>query len=103
VSSFDGFHLYDLDWSYRASRAGFRAGVAGELLVVHASRGEYDAAWQRQADRFCEKHRTGRAAPAASSFFGATLASAAQARRFFAILAHLVRGERAAGKAVKPA
>jgi hypothetical protein len=70
---------------------------------VHASRGEYDAAWQRQADRFCEKHRTGRAAPAASSFFGATLASAAQARRFFAILAHLVRGERAAGKAVKPA
>jgi hypothetical protein len=89
ANTFDAFHLYDLDWTYRASRAGFRLGVAGELLVVHASRGDYGAAWQRQADRFCAKHHTGQAAPAASSFFGAALASADQARRFFAILAHL--------------
>ncbi len=54
--TFDGFHLADLDWSYRAAQAGFTLGVAGDLLLVHASRGNYDATWQRYADRFCRKH-----------------------------------------------
>jgi hypothetical protein len=89
--SFDGFHLADLDWSYRAAQAGFRLGVAADLLLVHASRGNYDATWQRYADRFCAKHATGRSAAQASSFFGATLDDPQQVRAFFALLGSLDR------------
>ena len=91
ADTFDGFHLYDIDWSYRVSRAGFRLAVAGELLVVHASRGVYGAAWQRYADRFCSKHDVGRTSPEPSSFFGASLESADQVRTFYALLAALSR------------
>jgi len=90
AGTFDGFHHYDLDWSYRASRAGFRLGVAGDLLVVHASRGNYGGAdWERYASRFCAIHGAGVTEPKPSSFFGATLDSAEQARAFFACLAEL--------------
>ena len=87
--NFDGFHLADLDWSCRAAQGGFKLGVAGDLLLVHASRGNYDATWQRYADRFCRKHGAGRSAPAPSSFFGASLDSPEQARAFFGFLAGL--------------
>jgi tetratricopeptide (TPR) repeat protein len=90
--TFDGFHLYDIDWSFRASRAGFRVGVRGDLLVVHASRGRYDDAWERYASRFCEKYACGTAPPARSSFFGARLETAGQVRDFFAVLSHLDGG-----------
>jgi tetratricopeptide (TPR) repeat protein len=94
AETFDGFHLYDIDWSYRASRAGFRLGVASELLVVHASRGAYDAAWQRYADRFCAKYNAGSTPPATSSFFGSSLDSADQVRAFYALLTALSIGDR---------
>ena len=87
--NFDGFHLADLDWSYRAAQAGFKLGVAGDLLLVHASRGNYDATWQRYADRFCRKHGAGRLPPAPSSFFGASLDNPEQVRAFFGFLAGL--------------
>ena len=87
--NFDGFHLADLDWSYRAAQAGTRLGVAGDLLLVHASRGNYDATWQRYADRFCRKHDAGRSPPAPSSFFGASLDAPEQVRAFFGYLAEL--------------
>jgi GT2 family glycosyltransferase len=87
--NFDGFHLADLDWSYRAAQAGAKLGVAGDLLLVHASRGNYDATWQRYADRFCRKHDAGRSPPAPSSFFGASLANPEQVRAFFGYLAEL--------------
>jgi Tfp pilus assembly protein PilF len=88
AEAFDGFHLYDIDWSYRAARAGFRLGVAGDLLLVHASRGQYGATWQHYADRFCAKHAVG-TPPAASSFFGATLDSPEHVRAFYALLARV--------------
>jgi tetratricopeptide (TPR) repeat protein len=87
--NFDGFHLADLDWSCRAARAGFKLGVAGDLLVVHASRGNYDATWQRYAERFSRKHGAGRSPPAPSSFFGTSLADPEQVRAFFGVLAEL--------------
>jgi tetratricopeptide (TPR) repeat protein len=87
--NFDGFHLADLDWSCRAAQAGFKLGVAGDLLLVHASRGNYDATWQRYADRFSRKHGVGRSPPAPSSFFGASLANLEQVRAFFGVLAEL--------------
>jgi len=87
--NFDGFHLADLDWSYRAAQSGFKLGVAADLLLVHASRGNYDATWQRYADRFSRKHGVGRSPPAPSSFFGASLADPEQVRAFFGYLAEL--------------
>lgn len=87
--NFDGFHLADLDWSYRAAQSGFKLGVVADLLLVHASRGNYDATWQRYADRFSRKHGVGRSPPAPSSFFGAALADPEQVRAFFGYLAEL--------------
>lgn len=101
AEAFDGFHLYDLDWSFRASQVGYRLGVCGQLVLVHASRGAYDARWQHYADRFCTKHGTGDTPPVESSFFGATLETPDQVRRFFAMLAWL--GQRFAAGAETPA
>ena len=86
AASFDGFHLGDLDWSLRAARAGFRLGVGADLSVVHASRGNYDAVWQRYADRFCKKYSVGTAPPAPSFFFGAKLDGPEHVRAFFDVL-----------------
>ena len=91
AETFDGFHRYDIDCSYRASRAGIRLGVAGDLLVVHASRGADDAARQRYADCFCSEHKAGRTPPEPSSFFAASLESADQVRTFYALLAAFSR------------
>lgn len=55
-TTFDGFHLYDLDFSYRAHRAGFRLGVCTDIAIAHDSEGEFDNNWQRYALRFRDKH-----------------------------------------------
>jgi len=86
AGAFDGFHLGDIDWSLRAAQAGFRLGVAADLGLVHASRGKYDATWQRYADRFCVKHSLGTTPPAPSFFFGAKLDGPDQVRAFFDLL-----------------
>jgi hypothetical protein len=52
---FDGFHLYDIDFSYRAFLAGYRIAVPADLLLVHFSLGRYDAAWHQYNRRFLEK------------------------------------------------
>jgi hypothetical protein len=54
---FDGFHLYDLDFSFRAHRAGFRLAVCRDVVLIHASTGTYDAAWEEYKRRFEAKHR----------------------------------------------
>ena len=51
---YDGFHLYDLDFTWRASRAGARLAVPADLTLFHASTGRYDPAWRRYARRFVE-------------------------------------------------
>ena len=52
ADTYDGFHLYDLDFTWRASGAGARLAVPLDLLVLHRSMGRYDAAWRRYARRF---------------------------------------------------
>lgn len=52
---FDGFHLYDIDFSYRCHLAGLRVGVAKDLLLVHASPGNFGETWLRYENRFREK------------------------------------------------
>jgi hypothetical protein len=50
--TFNHFHLYDIDFSYRAALAGYSVAVARDLLPVHASRGDARATWDAQRQRF---------------------------------------------------
>jgi tetratricopeptide (TPR) repeat protein len=52
AETFDGFHLYDTDFCWRARRAGLRLGVRCDLGLVHWSEGGFDAVWARFACRF---------------------------------------------------
>lgn len=54
--TFDDFHLYDLDFTFRAHRAGFRLAVCRDIVIIHESTGRYDAAWEEQKRRFEFKH-----------------------------------------------
>ncbi len=56
-ATFDGFHLYDLDFSYSAWRAGKKLGVCCDIPVIHASMGRYDKVHARYGRQFIEKHK----------------------------------------------
>ena len=58
AETFRGFHLYDLDCTYRAFRAGLKLGVALDLPMWHMSDGRFDDRWQRYVRIFLEKHGT---------------------------------------------
>ncbi|GHT82315.1 hypothetical protein AGMMS49960_00780 [Betaproteobacteria bacterium] len=62
--TFDAFHLYDLDFSYSAWRAGKKLGVCCDIPLIHASTGAYDAKHKQYADRFVAKHAAALAANA---------------------------------------
>jgi GT2 family glycosyltransferase len=53
--NFDGFHLYDVDFSYRAYRAGYRLAVCRDLPLIHFSKGNNDAAYHAYKARFEQK------------------------------------------------
>jgi len=55
--TFDGFHLYDLDFSFSAWRMGKKIGVCCDIPVIHASMGRYDEQHKEYSRRFLEKHR----------------------------------------------
>jgi hypothetical protein len=54
--TFDGWHGYDTDFSYRCHLAGRRVGVALDVPLVHFSEGTVDAAWLMYDRRFRHKH-----------------------------------------------
>jgi hypothetical protein len=54
--TFQGFHLYDLDFSFTAYLRGYRLAVCNDLMLIHASWGNFDDEWQRQAELFREKY-----------------------------------------------
>ena len=88
--TFDGFHLYDIDWTYRAAQAGFRLAAAGDLLVVHASRGRFDSVWARYAKDFCAKYSAEYLPqPAPSHLFEAAFRSPSEIQAFFGRLAEM--------------
>lgn len=58
--NFDGWHLYDLDFTLRAARAGLDCASCNDILVLHASQGNYDREWIRYAERFLSKHSLAR-------------------------------------------
>lgn len=91
AESFDGFHLYDIDFSHRAARAGYRLAVPSDLLLVHDSTGRYDAVWQRYNERFLAKFPDQRGSPTAHrlSSLNVKLGSLDQVLRLrAALLAH---------------
>jgi GT2 family glycosyltransferase len=53
--TFDGFHHYDLDFSYSAFRAGLRLAVANDICIYHTSHGKYDEVWTSYAQKFHDK------------------------------------------------
>lgn len=54
-STFDGFHLYDLDFTFRAHLAGLRLAVCRDLVLLHTSHGSYGERWQVYRERFEQK------------------------------------------------
>jgi GT2 family glycosyltransferase len=56
-TTFDNFHLYDLDFTYHAHLAGFKLAVANDINFLHHSVGKFDAIWYSYAKRFDEKWR----------------------------------------------
>jgi GT2 family glycosyltransferase len=57
ATTFDGFHLYDLDFTFRAYLNGFTLAVCRDLALIHQSLGTPDGEWQRYRERFEAKHR----------------------------------------------
>ena len=86
-ATFDGFHLYDIDWSYRAAKANFRLRTAGDLLIVHQSRGKFAADWYGYAERFCRKYDVELRQNVSLMFVEGELESPGEVRGFFAQLA----------------
>jgi GT2 family glycosyltransferase len=54
--TFDGFHLYDLDFSLSAHLGGLRVGVMSDVAIIHMSAGNFGSAWRRYRERFVIKH-----------------------------------------------
>ena len=55
AATYDGFHLYDADFCWRARRAGLRLAVRCDLGLVHWSEGQFNADWARYARRFLQR------------------------------------------------
>ena len=55
AATFDGFHLYDIDFAFRAHLAGRRIGITSEIVLRHDSAGGFDARWDEYARRFLAK------------------------------------------------
>ena len=53
--TFDRFHFYDLDFSYRAHLAGARVAICLDIALYHDSAGNYNEDYWRYADRFHAK------------------------------------------------
>lgn len=53
---FDGFHLYDADFSFRASAAGHAVAVVSDITVFHRSPGSFSDEWHRYNEKFLAEH-----------------------------------------------
>lgn len=55
AATFDGFHLYDMDFTYRAHLAGLNVAITPDVVLRHDSTGSFDAKWNEYAGRFLAK------------------------------------------------
>jgi hypothetical protein len=89
--TFDGFHFYDLDFSYRASRAGLRMAVTTNITGIHESLGRFDIEFERYSQRFRAKFPELAGPRGAHHWYGARLDDATQWAGLCAQLAALAR------------
>jgi len=68
-----GFHGYDIDFTFRASRAGFKALAAVSIQVAHASEGVFDDRWLNASKAVCARLGVG-PGPAATPRWVSTVA-----------------------------
>jgi hypothetical protein len=54
--NFDGWHLYDVDFTFSAYLAGYRTAVCHDICLIHDSRGDWGEDWQHYAHAFMGKH-----------------------------------------------
>lgn len=54
--TFDGFHLYDIDFSFSAHLAGYQLGICCDIPIIHESGGRFDHVHKEFALRFLDKH-----------------------------------------------
>jgi GT2 family glycosyltransferase len=54
--TFDGWHGYDTDFTYRCHQAGLQVAVAFDIPLVHYSLADVDEAWLKYDARFRAKH-----------------------------------------------
>jgi GT2 family glycosyltransferase len=62
--NFDGFHVYDTDFTFAAHLAGFRTAVCKDILIAHQSGGNFDEVYRDFSARFMNKYRAQLAAQA---------------------------------------
>lgn len=88
---FDGWHFYDVDFSFRACLEGLDCATCNHLLIEHHLIGQYDEVWHKYSLRFREKHKA-HLAPALNSepeFVTAMVRSASEWRL---MTEHLIAG-----------
>ena len=55
--TFDGFHCYDLDFTFCAYQAGFKLAVICDMPALHNSTGDFSSdTWRQTAQLFTRKH-----------------------------------------------
>lgn len=91
AETFDGWHGYDVDFTWSAHLAGRSIGVRRDLLIRHHSSGSFDAAWRRYADRFSAKHAASLPASAPGSGVPVTHLPIASDAEWLRLAAQLVR------------
>lgn len=62
AQTFDGFHLYDIDFTFAAYQKGFKLAVCCDIPMLHRSYGDWGGDWNRYSERFRAKYR-GKLAP----------------------------------------
>ncbi|MBI5908492.1 MAG: hypothetical protein HY848_00825 [Betaproteobacteria bacterium] len=93
-ATFEGWHLYDLDFSLRASQEGLDCATCNDILVVRDPQGSYDEHWLKYSQRFLDKHKI-RLGPMQSVFFKPELVSLAlrSAEEWRLLTLHLIGGD----------
>ena len=83
AATFDGFHFYDIDFTYRAHLAGLRIAVTTDVIAIHASHGLFDEEWRRYAARFMAKFPHLRLPKGEHHAYAAALSSRTRMARFY--------------------
>jgi GT2 family glycosyltransferase len=55
--TFDGFHLYDTDFTFAAHLAGYKVAVCKDILIAHKSGGSFGEAYAGYAATFMKKYK----------------------------------------------